>query len=247
MFKRIKDIINTIRGDQLKEQVNKAYFPVDIQNDVTYKIESDQLVDYIILTAKDNGQLGTVASRDVGNDAGKIPYFKNNITPTGIVRHLGMGQLTTQSQNSAFNKSFTTAGNNNGTSVDVARGNHTHDKLFKIGDDSNSHNVNIKFTGTSAKQIDSNDLAQKMNYSLFMPINPAINYKLYQFDGKDVLTPIADVDKLHETSIHAKQYKNDGTNKILAFGHIRFSNLNPNSYYILNVTFTDDGGIEVPA
>lgn len=244
MFKRIKDIVNNIRGDQLKEQVNKAYLPVDIQNDVTYKIKSDQLVNYIILKAIDNGQLGTVASRDVGNDANKIPYFRYNNTSTGIVRHLGMGRLTTQSQNSAFNKSFTTAGLNNGTSVDVARGNHTHGKLFKIGDDSNSHNVNIKFTGTQIKSIGSDDLAQKMNYQLLTPINPAINYKLYQLIDKEVLRPIIDVDKTHNTVIIVKQ---DDKNKTLLFDSIRFSDLNPNSQYILNVTFTDDGGIVMSA
>ena len=45
---KIRDIENEITGTELKEQHNKAYFPVDIEMTLPIRLIGNELIDFII-------------------------------------------------------------------------------------------------------------------------------------------------------------------------------------------------------
>ena len=139
MATKIRDIENEITGAELKNSTNEAYFPVDIDDDLTYRINRNELIDFIVKRGTTQNILGTVVSRDTGNDADEIPYFITNNTDAGIVKHIALGGLMVETPNSAYNKPFSASGGTNGNQSIVARADHTHTELASISLENNSH------------------------------------------------------------------------------------------------------------
>lgn len=246
MFKRIKDITKEISGMELSNSNKDVWFPCDMDEGSTYRTNRNGLVAFIIEKAKAIGLLGSASERNMGNDAGSVPSFRDNNSSTGIMRHIGMGRIAIESVKTAFNRAFTPSGGNNGTSIDVARGNHTHDKLFLISDSDNSHSGTFRFTGVDSLRIDEFQLFDLMPYKPELVINPAITYTayIYKDDGNEgKLVPISK-DSLGGV-VYTKVVETTSAGRRLAFDYLHFDKLDPSLNHVVIMHWIDDGGIFV--
>jgi len=245
MATKIRDIENTITGTELKNRANEAYFPVDIDEGLTYRINRNELIDFIVKRGTSQNILGTVVSRDTGGDANEIPYFITNNTDAGIVRHLSLGGLVVETPKSAFNRNFSNSGGTNGSQYIVARADHTHTELEAISLSNNAHMAVFEIESSTSFTITEQMLLDSMNYNPTSDINPAIGYTIWFRSGNYLIDVTRDFSSLQV------EYQTGNKPPSPAYTYHRFkqfiiSPLNTTKSYVVKVNFIDDGGIKIP-
>ena len=245
MATKIRDIENEITGVELKNSNNEAYFPVDIDNGLTYRINRNELIDFIIKRGTTQNILGTSVYRDTGNDADEIPYFITNNTGVGIVKHTFLGGLTVEAPNSAFNRNFSDEGGTNGTTKVVARADHTHKELASISLENNSHVAVFEVENSTAFTITEQMLKDKINYEVKLDINPAIGYTIWNRHSPYLIDVTNDFGSLQV------EYQAGHKSSTQLFTYWRFKQftiptLNSQKSYVIKVNFVDDGGMAIP-
>ena len=245
MATKIRDIQNEITGVELKNSNNEAYFPVDIDNGLTYRINRNELIDFIIKRGTTQNILGTVVHRDTGNDADEIPYFITDNTGVGIVKHTFLGGLTVEAPNSAFNRNFSDEGGTNGTTKVVARADHTHKELASISLENNSHVAVFVVENSASFTITEQMLIDQMNYEAKHDINPAIGYTIW-----DRVSPYL-IDISNDFGNLQVEYQKGNKSPTPLFTYHRFRQfviptLNSTKSYVIKINFVDDGGMAIP-
>ncbi len=241
---RIREIQDTITGLELKNSNNESWFPLDMEETgLTYRINRDELIDFIIRRGTSQNILGTSIYKDTGNDADEIPYFITNNTGYGIVIHTSLGGLIVDAQKSAFNKDFSSAGGINGSSIKVAREDHTHSELSSISLVNNTHTATFYVTGETSYTITKTMLLSQMKYTPTKYINPTINYMIHLVNSNE-LTPLSTSDLTavinQETAFTATTYV------LKEFVSLALTGLTTTKKYAINIIFTDNGGMSIP-
>ena len=241
---KIRDIENEITGAELKDSDNKAYFPVDIEDDLTYKINRDELIDFIIERGQQEGLVGKIVNKDVGYHSGRVMVNGTNIYE-GSILTCGSGMVQPVLPNNAFNKTFSTAGGTNGTSQVVARADHTHAELSAINFSNNAHIAVFEVENSTVFPITEQMLLDKMNYGATLDINPAIGYTIWNRVGDYLIDITSGFDSLQV------EYQAGNKTPTAGFTYSRFKQfvipgLNATKSYLIKVNFVDDGGMAIP-
>lgn len=246
MATKIRDIQQTITGQQLKDSANEGYFPVDITDGLTYNITRTELVDFIIKRGQQAGLIGAIVNKGVGYHSGRVMVNGTNIYE-GSILTCGGGKIQPLLPNSAFNKNFSDAVGTNGTTQVVARADHTHTELTAISLQDNAHIAVFQTTNVTSYTITEQMLKDKMRYSPVKDISPVIGYTVYHIVDPNMVDVTTDVTETIE-------YQGGTGTTIAPSGHVmkRFkqlviSGLSTSKSYAIKVNFTDNGGIAVIA
>jgi hypothetical protein len=244
---KIRDIENEITGLELKNSTNEAYFPVDIDDGLTYRINRNELIDFILKRGTSQNILGTSVYRDTGNDANEIPYFITNSTGYGIMIHTSLGGVIVEAPNSAFNKTFSNTGGTNGTTQVVARADHTHAELSAITLENNPHIAVFEVEDSTSFPITEQMLKDKMNYVPVKDINPAIGYTIWTRVSPNLIDVTRDF-----VDLQVEYQSSSGTTTVPVgytlhrFKQFTVTGLSSSKSYVVKINFVDDGGMAIP-
>ena len=244
MATKIRDIENEITGAELKNSTNEAYFPVDIDDDLTYKINGDELIDFIIGRGQQEGLEGKIVNKNVGYHSGRVMVNGTDIYE-GSILTCGGGMVQPVLPNSAFNKNFSNAGGTNGTTQVVARADHTHAELASISLKNNSHIAVFVVKNSTVFPITEQMLLDKMNYGATSDINPAIGYTIWNRVGDYLVDITSDFDSLQVEY----QTGNKPPSQLLTYYRFKefvIPSLNSAKSYVIKINFVDDGGMAIP-